>query len=264
MWQNPNQGGKNRTLFKKESNPKNSNNAWKVFMENTQNHFMMKTLVHKYIINFQTMGLVVAREAENNHISISIGHSWEKKWAEPSLLLLLDEMHEEVGPWGPSIRHHCTEFRSTCSLLVVDQHRKAFSDILQILSKSAAQPALGTWRLCSHGGLTQHPTFSKLSSPSSFHWVPLILGLFRDLGLWFKSYPLLLPRLFLDFKFCGSHRKFQIPWLNPVSSAVDPVSRAFQCCEPVSGAASAMMIPNVSPCNSKYWGAVYLLIFGNF
>ena len=44
MWQNPNQGGRNRTLFKKESNPKNSNNAWKVFMENTQNHFMMKTL----------------------------------------------------------------------------------------------------------------------------------------------------------------------------------------------------------------------------
>lgn len=127
---------------------------------------------------------------------------------------------------------------------------KAFSDILQILSKSAAQPALCRWWLCSHGGITQHPTFSKLSS--SFHWVPLILVLFRDLGLWFKFYPLLLPWLFLDFKICGSHRKFQIPWLNPVSSAMDPVSRAFQCCEPVSWTASAVLIPNFSPCNSKY------------
>ena len=89
-------------------------------MENTQNHFMMKTLVHKHIINFHTMGLVVAREAENDHISISIGHSWEEKWEEPSLILLLDEIHEEVGPRGPSIMHHCTEYRSTCSLLVVD------------------------------------------------------------------------------------------------------------------------------------------------
>ena len=53
---------------------------------------------------------------------------------------------------------------------------KAFSDILQILSKSAVQPALCRWWLCSHGGITPHPTFSKLSS--SFHWVPLILVLF--------------------------------------------------------------------------------------
>lgn len=109
------------------------------------------------------------------------------------------------------------EFRSTCSLLIVDSlfnTWKAFFDILQTLSKSAAQPALCMWWLGSHGGITQHPTFSKSSSLSSFHWVPLTLVLFRNLGLWFKSYPLLLPWLFLDFKFCGSHRKFQMPWLN--------------------------------------------------
>lgn len=73
---------------------------------------------------------------------------------------------------------------------------KAFSDILQILSKSAVQPALCRWWLCSHGGITPHPTFSKLSS--SFHWVPLILVLFRDLGLWFKFYPLLLPSFWIS------------------------------------------------------------------
>lgn len=221
--------------------------------------FMMKTLVHEHIINFQTMGLVVAREAENDHIHFH----WPFLRSEvdrtvPALII-------GWNAWGsktPGSFHQAPlqslGLHALSSLWTHCNTWKAFFDILQTLFKSAAQPALCTWWLGSHGGITQHPMFSKSSSLSSFHSVPLTLVLFRDLGLWFKSYPLLLLWLFLDFKFCGSHRKFQMPWLNPVSSAVDPDSRAFHCCEPVSWVASAVLIPNFSLCNSKYWGAVLL------
>lgn len=187
---------------------------------------MMKTLVHKHIIHFQTMGLVVAREAENDHISISIGHSWEVKWAELSLLFVLDEMHEEARPQGPSIRHHCTEL----GLLALSSSWtncntwKAFSDILQILSKSAAQPALCRWWLCSHGGINQHPTFSKLSSLSPFHWVPPILVLFRDLGLGSSLIPWSYPDSFCISNFVVLIENSRSPdWiLSPVLWILSP------------------------------------------
>lgn len=221
--------------------------------------FMMKTLVHEHIINFQTMGLVVAREAENDHIH------FHRPFLRSEVDRTIPALNIGWNAWGsetPGSFHQAPlqslGLHALSSLWTHCNTWKAFFDILQTLSKSAVQPALCMRWLGSHGGITQHPMFTKSSSLSSFHSVPLTLVLFRDLGLWFKSYPLLLPWLFLDFKFCGSHRKFQMPWLNPVSSAVDPVSRAFQCCEPVSWAASAVLIPNFSLCNSKYWGAVLL------
>ena len=176
---------------------------------------MMKTLVHEHIINFQTMGMVVAREAENDHIHFH----WpflrrEVDRTIPALIIGWNAWGSETPGSFHQAPLQSLGLHALSSLWTHCNTWKAFFDILQTLSKSAAQPALCMWWLGSHGGITQHPMFSKSSSLSSFHWVPLTLVLFRNLGLWFKSYPLLLPWLFLDFKFCGSHRKFQMPWLN--------------------------------------------------
>lgn len=113
------------------------------------------------------------KEAENDHIHFH--RPFLRSEVDRTIPALnIDEMHEEARISG-SFHQAPLQSQFTCSLLLWTHCNtwKAFFDILQTLSKSAAQPALCTWWLGSHVGITQHPMFSKSSSLSSFHWVPL-------------------------------------------------------------------------------------------
>lgn len=68
---------------------------------------MTKTLVREHITTFQTLGLGVAREAENCCTRISIYRSW--KWVAPSVsaLTYLMKCTSKKAPPGSSIKQRC-------------------------------------------------------------------------------------------------------------------------------------------------------------
>lgn len=212
----------------------------------------MKTLVHKHIISFQTMGWGWRREAEKQCTLISIYHS--EKPAAPSVSVL--NWWNAQGRKAPcsSIKHHHTECRSDslCSHSGPTTTRGWIANLFQALPSQPLSPdPLHPSGQGSTASTTTHRIFFLQGNRRAAHpqqvtifvllpLLPLNRVLFGDLGLWLKSYP--LARTLIS---SGSQTLWfweKIPDCL-TGSCFSPMAN----CWPVSWAVSALLISDVSP-----------------